>query len=121
VLLANTGGGGADDIAFHLLNPSLPLAPPARQAVDVPADVLSRYAGTYELAPTFSIEVTLVDGSLRAQPTGQPAIRLWPASETEFFIREVDAQVTFEVAADGTVSGLVLHQNGRDLPGRKVR
>ncbi|HSK19483.1 MAG TPA: serine hydrolase [Longimicrobiales bacterium] len=121
VLMANSGGAGADDIALHLLDPALPLAPPARQAVDVPADVLSRYVGTYELAPQFSIEVTLVDGTLRAQATGQPVIRLWAASETEFFIREVDAQVTFRIAPDGTVSGLVLHQNGQDMPGRKIR
>jgi hypothetical protein len=83
--------------------------------------VLSRYVGTYELAPQFSIEVTLVEGTLRAQATGQPVIRLWAASETEFFIREVDAQVTFRIAPDGTVSGLVLHQNGQDMPGRKIR
>jgi serine-type D-Ala-D-Ala carboxypeptidase/endopeptidase len=120
VLVANTGGAGADDIALHLLNPALPLAPPARVAIEVPPAVLARYVGTYELAPQFSIEVTLVDGSLRAQPTGQPVIRLWPESETEFFIREVDAQITFQVDPDGTVSGLVLHQSGRDMPGRKV-
>lgn len=115
VLLANAGGRGADDIAFHLLDPSLPLAPPGRQAVDVAENVLARYVGSYQLAPQFSIDVTLVDGSLRAQPTGQPRIRLWPESETKFFIREVDAQVTFQMAADGTVTGLVLHQNGRDV------
>jgi serine-type D-Ala-D-Ala carboxypeptidase/endopeptidase len=121
VLLANAGGQGADDIAFHLLDPSLPLAPSGRQTVEVAHDVLARYVGSYELAPQFSIDVTLVDGSLRAQATGQPLIRLWPESQTKFFIREVDAQLTFQVAADGTVTGLVLHQNGRDAPGRKVR
>lgn len=121
VLMANTGGTGADDIAFHLLNPALPLAPPARQAVDIAPEVLARYVGTYELAPQFSIEVTLVDGTLRAQATGQPVIRLWASSETGFFIREVDAQVSFQLAPDGTVSGLVLHQNGQDMPGRKIR
>jgi CubicO group peptidase (beta-lactamase class C family) len=29
VVLTNSGGAGADDIGFHLLNPELPLAPPA--------------------------------------------------------------------------------------------
>jgi CubicO group peptidase (beta-lactamase class C family) len=121
VLMSSTAGGGLDDIAFHLLDPRLPLAPPVRQAVAVPTTVLARYVGVYQLAPQFSIEVTLVDGVLRAQPTAQPAIRLWPESETRFFIREVDAQVTFTVAPDGNVSGLVLHQNGRDMPGTRVR
>jgi serine-type D-Ala-D-Ala carboxypeptidase/endopeptidase len=119
VLLTNSGGGGSDDLALHLLNRSLPLAPPPRQAVDVPAAVLERYVGTYELAPQFSIVVTFTDGALRATPTGQGTVRLWPESATAFFIREVDAQVTFDLAEDGTVTGLVLHQNGRQMPGRK--
>jgi hypothetical protein len=32
----------------------------------------------------------------------------------------VEAQLTFTRDADGQVSGLVLHQNGRDLPARKT-
>jgi serine-type D-Ala-D-Ala carboxypeptidase/endopeptidase len=120
VLLTNTGGPGSDDIGMHLLNPALPLAPAPRQAVDVPVTVLERYAGTYELSPQFSIVVTLVDGALYGTATGQQTIRLWPASETQFFIREVEAEVSFEVATDGTVTGLVLHQGGRSTPGRRI-
>ncbi|HSJ10312.1 MAG TPA: serine hydrolase, partial [Longimicrobiales bacterium] len=101
VLLTNSGGGGSDDLALHLLNPSLPLAPPPRQAVEVPAALLERYVGTYDLAPTFSLVITFADGALRMTPTGQGTVRLWAESDTKFFIREVDAQVTFDVAADG--------------------
>jgi serine-type D-Ala-D-Ala carboxypeptidase/endopeptidase len=120
VLLTNSGGTGSDDLALHLLNPALPLAPPPRQAVDVDAAVLATYAGTYELAPQFHIVVSFDDGVLRATPTGQGTVRLWPESATSFFIREVDAQIVFAVAGDGTVEGLVLHQNGRQVPGRRL-
>lgn len=119
VVLTNTGGEGADDIGFHLLNPDLPLARPARQAIELPPEVLARYPGEYQLSPSFNIVISREGTALWAQPTGQPRVRLWPASETEFFIREVDAQVTFELAG-GVVTGLVLHQNGRDMPGRRV-
>lgn len=121
VLLTNGSGQGADDIAFHLLDSSLPLAPPARRAIDLPESAMARYVGTYEMAPGATFDVTLADGVLRGQPAGQNALRLWPESETEFFLREIDAQITFDVGADGVVTGLVLHQNGRDLPARKVR
>jgi hypothetical protein len=30
-----------------------------------------------------------------------------------------DAQIEFVRGADGEVTGLVLHQNGRDLPGKR--
>jgi len=37
------------------------------------------------------------------------------------FYKIVDAQVTFVKDAGGQVTGLVLHQGGRDLPGKKVK
>ena len=126
IVMTNSTGAGADDVGMHLLDPALPLAPkPAppkqRTAIDVRADVLNAYVGTYQLAPSFSIEVTAKDGELWARPTDQPAVRLWPESETAFFLKEVDAQVTFERDAQGRVTGLVLHQNGQNSKGAKVR
>ena len=126
VVMTNTTGAGADDIGMHLLNPALPLAPrpsPIKQrvAIDVSPDVLGAYPGTYQLAPTFAIEVTLKDGALYGQATGQQAFRLWPETQSEFFLKEVDAQISFVRDAQGTVTELVLHQNGQNVKGRRVR
>jgi hypothetical protein len=126
VVMTNSGGAGADDIGRHLLNPALPLAPkpPARKervAIELPADVLATYTGTYQLAPTFAIVVTLKDGALYAQATDQPAFRLWPETRQDFFLKEVDAQVTFVREADKGVTALVLHQGGQDARGPRVR
>jgi hypothetical protein len=126
VVLTNSGGTGADDIGMHLLVPSLPLAPkPApvkqRTAITLPATTLARYAGTYQLAPNFAIEVTADGDALYAQPTAQPKFRLWPETEVDFFLKEVDAQITFIRDANGTVSGLMLHQNGQNMPAPKVK
>jgi serine-type D-Ala-D-Ala carboxypeptidase/endopeptidase len=63
--------------------------------------------------------VTIRDGALYVQATGQPAVRLWPESETRFFLKDVDAQITFERDAAGAATGLVLHQDGRDVPGKR--
>ena len=126
IIMTNTTGAGADDIGIHLLDPSRPLTPkPAppkqRTAIEVRAEVLNTYVGTYQLAPSFAIEVTLKDGALFGRPTDQPAFRLWPESETDFFLKEVDAQITFERDAQGRVTALVLHQNGQDTRGAKTR
>jgi CubicO group peptidase (beta-lactamase class C family) len=126
VIMTNTTGAGADDIGMHLLDPALPLAPKPitpqqRTAIDVSSDVLARYVGTYQLTPNFQLEVTFKDGALYVQPTNQQTFRLWPESETEFFLKPVDAQVTFTRDAQGNVTGLVLHQGGQDSPAHKIR
>ena len=126
VILTNSTGEGADDIGMHLLDPALPLTPkraPVKQrtAITLPAASLERYVGTYQLAPNFVIEVTSDAGALYAQPTGQQKFRLWPESELDFFLKEVDAQMTFARDAAGKVTGLVLHQGGHDSPAPKVK
>ncbi len=126
VVLTNSGGVGADDIGMHLLNPALPLtpmpaAPKQRTAIALSDDLLAGYVGVYQLTPELSIEVTLKAGALYAQPTGQGALQLWAESATEFFLKEVDVQVTFVRDPQGALTGLVLHQGGKDTPGRKVK
>jgi CubicO group peptidase (beta-lactamase class C family) len=126
VVMTNTTGVGADDIGFHLLDPALPLAPapaPPKQhtAIDIKPDVLARYVGTYQLAPNFTLEITLKDGALYMHPTNQDTLRLWAESETEFFLKDVDVQLTFVRDTQGIVTAVVLHQSGQDATASRVR
>ncbi len=121
VVLSNSSSD-IDDIGLHLLEPRFPLspAPKERKESSVSADRLEACVGEYQLTPAFSITVTREGGALFLQATGQPKLPLYAESETEFFLKAVDAQITF-VKEQGRVTGLVLHQNGRDAPGRRVR
>jgi hypothetical protein len=92
---------------------------PQRTAIEVSPDVLARYVGRYQLAPQFALEVSVVDGKLYVHPTGQPVLRLWAETETRFFLKEVDAVIDFVKDASGGVTGVVLHQNGRDVVGKR--
>lgn len=56
-----------------------------------------------------------------SQATGQVEAELYPSSPTEFFLKVVDAQVTFVKNEQGQVTQLVLHQNGRNMPAKKIR
>jgi D-alanyl-D-alanine-carboxypeptidase/D-alanyl-D-alanine-endopeptidase len=126
VALSNTSTpAGVDDIGRHLLDSGFPLAPPVkppkdRKEITLDPKILARYPGKYELAPTFHITVTLEDGKLFLQATAQPKFPLFAEAEKEFFLKVVDAQITFEVDGDGPATKLVLHQNGRDLPGKRT-
>ena len=122
VVLTNSEHG-ADDIGFHLINPEMPLAPAPveRNQVVVAQEILETYVGEYALAPTFSIFVTLEDGALFAQATGQGKAPIFPESEIKFFYRVVDAQISFTKDDSGAVTGMILHQGGANQPGRKAR
>ena len=120
VVLTNSSHD-TDDIGLHLINSNLPLRePPAeRTEVEVPREILETYVGDYQLAPNFIITITVQDGTIWSQATGQSNVQVFPESETEFFYRVVDAQITFEVDDSGNVTGLVLHQGGADMPAPK--
>jgi serine-type D-Ala-D-Ala carboxypeptidase/endopeptidase len=114
VLLSNAASWHTTPaLGLHLLNANFPLPTLHRQVPIDPAK-LSAYAGQYPLTPHFVLTVTPRDGRLMVRATGQDEYEVFPESETRFFYRVVDAQITFELAPDGTASALVLHQNGRD-------
>lgn len=90
-------------------------------AISLSPEKLRKFVGTYRLTPNFAITITLEGNQLQAQATGQPAAYIYPSSKTEFFYKVVDAQITFQLNEKGEVTGLVLHQSGRDIPARKVK
>ena len=62
------------------------------------------------------------DGALSIRSTpGGATVRLWPESAVDFFVKEVDAQVTFTRDGRGGVTGLVFRQFGRDRAAGKIR
>jgi serine-type D-Ala-D-Ala carboxypeptidase/endopeptidase len=112
---------GIEDIGFHLIDPKSTLAPQhqPRQAISIDPTVLQDYVGTYELGPEFSITVTAQGNQLFIQASGQTRLAAFPETESDFFIREVDAQISFTRDEDGVVTGLELHQNGQTIPGQR--
>ncbi len=91
-----------------------------REGVSPAEEILESYVGVYELAPNFTVKITREGSQLFEQATNQPRFEIYPDSETEFHLTVVAARFTFERNEAGKVTGLVLHQNGRDLPGRKI-
>jgi D-alanyl-D-alanine carboxypeptidase len=90
---------------------------PAEVRVD--PSIYDAYVGQYELAPGFVLTVTREGDHLMTQATGQSKVEIFPASETEFFLKVVDARVTFVRGPGGKVDQLVLHQGGRDMAARR--
>jgi CubicO group peptidase (beta-lactamase class C family) len=120
VVVLSNSATSIDDIGMHLLDPSSPLTSVDRP-VAVDTVILESYVGTYQFTPQFSIEITRSGSSLFARATGQARLPIFPRSQTDFYLREIPASITFHLDSLGAVVGLVLHQNGNDVPGRKVQ
>ena len=97
-----------------------PPPPPAPKEVAIDPKVLDRYVGRYQLAPAFVLTVTREGDGLFVQATGQPRAQVFAMSEREFFYKIVEARITFVTDGTGRATSLVLHQNGAEIPGKRV-
>ena len=123
VVLSNTSNAaGVDDIGRHLLDPRIPLmsAPKEHKEISLDPKRMDGFVGQYQVAPSFILTVTREGNGLFTQATGQPKVQIFPEGEREFFLKVVDAQITFEAPVNGKAPGLVLHQNGGDMPAPRV-
>lgn len=122
VVVLSNSSNSIDDIGFHLIDEeSAPaeLKPP-RQAVEVDAKIYEAYRGDYRLSPDFVMTVTREGDRLFVQATGQERIEVFPESESKFFAKAVDAQISFVKAPDGRIDHLILHQGGLDQRAKRV-
>ncbi len=96
-------------------------APAEKKEITLPAEELQQFVGTYELAPTFSIQISVREGKIFGVATNQPEVQLFPYSKNAFFLKVVKAEIIFNKNEEGKVVSLTLHQNGQQVPGKKVK
>jgi hypothetical protein len=125
VVLSNTfTAAGIDDIGLHLLDAQRPLiklrAAKERKEAAVDPKLFDGFVGRYQLAPGFILTVTREGAHLFAQATGQGKAEIFPESDREYFYKVVDAQITFKTDNQGNATELILHQNGQDMPAKRL-
>lgn len=123
IVLSNLQQANAQQVAMGLaamLYDAPYQTPKVRKEITLSPSIYDKYVGVYELAPNFRLTVKRDGSRLITQATGQPPIEVFPESETKFFLKVVDAQLTFVPGADGTASQVILHQGGRDMPAKRV-
>ena len=84
--------------------------------IKVPEEILEAYTGTYELTKGMRITITRQGNQLYGQATGSPKAELFPKSQSEFYVKVIDAQVTF----DKNEETLTFDQNGQVMKGKKI-
>jgi len=90
-----------------------------RKEITLSPQVLSNYAGTYEIVGLPNVVLTVEGGQLMFALGPQPKMQLFPESETAFFLKAVDAQMDFVKDPSGAVTQATLHMGPRDLKAQR--
>ena len=118
VVLSNAGTtAGVDDIAMHLLDPDVPLLKQHKQ-ISVDPKIYDALVGRYQGTPPLVLTVTREGDHLFVQAPGVPRAEIYPEGEQEYFVGA--AEITFDSNVDGHAPGLTLHENGLDVPAKRV-
>lgn len=94
---------------------------PEKASISLSPESLLKFEGTYELHPSFHIEVSVLEDRIFAQATGQPQFEIFAESENTFFLKVVEAKMTFNKNPDGTIKSLTLFQGGQEIEGIKIK
>jgi CubicO group peptidase (beta-lactamase class C family) len=95
--------------------------PVQRNEVEVPAEVLAEYVGTYPLNDELTLEFRIEEGRFMVEATGQGTFPVFAESDVDFFLKVAEVTFTFTRDDDGVVDGLIFHQGGQTLTATKVR
>jgi CubicO group peptidase (beta-lactamase class C family) len=123
VMLSNVENPAAQEVAQGLAAIAYgePYDMPGQlPAVEVNPAVLQKYAGSYQVSANMTVTITAEAGHLFAEVPNQPKFEIFPTSETEFFVKNADIKLHFEVGADGAVTELVIHEGGHEIHAAKM-
>ena len=77
--------------------------------VTVNPSVFDKYVGKYDLGNSNIVEVTKDGDKLMVKALNIPKFQLLPASETEYFAKEVSARVKFRVVAGDKADAILIN------------
>jgi len=113
-----------DGVGLKLLGQELNLTMPKKRVfpeeVTLSSDLMDSYIGDYALTPAFSISIFKKGDQLYGQGTGQSPFEIFASAKDEFFLKVLEASLSFQRDDAGVVSGFILHQNGQDIPAKKM-
>lgn len=122
VVLTNSAGAGNDDIGFHILDDSIPLAEPdKRTEIEIDTSTLEQYVGAYQLGVNVLIDISLQDNQLYAQITNDPKYPVFAESETVFFYKVSNGQLEFEMDDNGAVTAVIFRNGAQRLKAKRIQ
>jgi hypothetical protein len=114
VIMTNSDRGGVlagevqRTIAYEYNWPDF--QPVQRTVVKIDPKIFDAYAGAYVIGRQY-LTVSRHGDHFYAHITGQEPVEIFPQSDHEFFLKDVDALLTFDTGPDGKAKQMTLRQN----------
>jgi hypothetical protein len=93
---------------------------PNRVAAKIDPAILDAYAGEYEIMPGRTMTIQKSGDNLVVGSRGFPTAPIFPESETRFFFKAVDVELTFVKNDKGEVTELIVDNGGRLFHAKKM-
>ena len=113
VIMSN--GPEVTDIGMHVLDPRYLVSPAPPVVTLDPASIASCVGAYANTALGLKMTISQQNGALNEQIEGQEAYPIYASRVDHFYLRVVQAYLEF-VHQNGRVAGIILTQNGRDIP-----
>lgn len=121
ILLNNTENANVELITKNLLNIIYNKPYKIPFEIKLSKEILKKYTGTYQVAtPPLIMYITVEDGRLVAQVSGQQKTIVLAQKENHFFAEEADGSLEFLKNEDGILNELIIHQGGQNITGKRI-
>ena len=91
-----------------------------RKEVIVDSKLLDRYVGRYGEPPNLIVTIRREGDHLSIQENDEPKQELFAESESKFFSKLNDDELSFQVDNQGRATVMVLHVGGKDIPLKRI-
>ena len=120
VVVLSNSTYSVDDLGLHLLDESEAIEKP-RAIAKIAPQIYENFVGKYVLSGMMVMDVTTKDGKLYFQPFGQPKYRIYPETETLYFMLGIDVEIEFIKDEDGKVNRFIFEQNNYKQEAKRVK
>lgn len=83
--------------------------------------IMDDYTGKFTYKDDITLTVFIENNKLYGQPSGQAKLELYPVSDTDFIIKEINAKISFVKDGSGKVTKIRLTLNGEESELRKLQ
>ncbi|MCU0286998.1 MAG: DUF3471 domain-containing protein [Acidobacteria bacterium] len=126
VWCGNESGGTFANFSVTPKKSDKPLSTPSdmqqRKEIKLDPKIFQTYVGKYQMKdnPEFFVNFMIENGLFYTQATGQNKFQIFAEAENKFFLKVVDAQITFIKDKEGKIIDIFVTQGGNEMHLKKV-